>query len=95
MSPPAQISLEFFPPRTEELTVMLKASLKELLPYRPVFCTVSYGAGGSTRDGTARWVRRIRRDYGSDCAPHLTHVSHTRDEVREIVRTTSRRACAG
>ena len=86
MSPPAQISLEFFPPRTEELTVMLKASLKELVPYRPLFCTVSYGAGGSTRDGTARWVRRIRRDYGSDCAPHLTHVSHTRDEVREIVR---------
>ena len=86
MRPPAQISLEFFPPRTEELAVMLKASLKELLPYRPVFCTVSYGAGGSTRDGTARWVRRIRRDYGSDCAPHLTHVSHTRDEVRAIVR---------
>ena len=86
MSQSAKISLEFFPPRTEELTAMLEASLKRLLPYRPLHCTVSYGAGGSTREGTARWVRRIRQDYGIDCAPHLTHVSHTRDEVREIVR---------
>lgn len=86
MNRPAKISLEFFPPRTEELTALLEASLKRLLPYGPLCCTVSYGAGGSTREGTARWVQRIRRDYGSDCAPHLTHVSHTRDEVREIVR---------
>lgn len=86
MSPPAKISLEFFPPRSEEMIALLKASLKRLLPYRPLYCTVSYGAGGTTRVGTARWVRRIRQDYGIDCAPHLTHVSHTRDEVREIVR---------
>lgn len=85
MNGPARISLEFFPPRTEELTAMLNASLKRLLPYGPLYCTVSYGAGGTTRAGTARWVQRIRRDYGVDCAPHLTHVSHTRDEVREIV----------
>ena len=86
MNRPARISLEFFPPRTKELTVMLKASLRQLLPYGPLYCTVSYGAGGTTREGTARWVQRIRRDYGIDCAPHLTHVSHTREEVREIVR---------
>ena len=86
MSRPARISLEFFPPRTEELTALLQATLKRLLPYGPEYCTVSYGAGGTTRVGTARWVGRIRRDYGSDCAPHLTHVSHTREEVREIVR---------
>lgn len=86
MNRPAKISLEFFPPRTEELTALLQATLKRLLPYGPFYCTVSYGAGGSTRDGTVRWVRRIRRDYGIDCAPHLTHVSHTREEVREIVR---------
>lgn len=86
MSRPARISLEFFPPRTEELTALLQATLKRLLPYGPFYCTVSYGAGGSTRAGTARWVQRIRRDHGIDCAPHLTHVSHTREEVREIVR---------
>ena len=86
MNPPAKISLEFFPPRTEELTALLKATLERLLPYGPFYCTVSYGAGGSTRDHTARWVGRIRRDYGVDCAPHLTHVAHTREEVREIVR---------
>ena len=86
MNRPAKISLEFFPPRTEKLTAMLEATLARVLPYGPLYCTVSYGAGGSTRDGTARWVRRIRREYGSDCAPHLTHVSHTREEVREIVR---------
>ena len=86
MNRPAKISLEFFPPRTEELTALLEAALERLLPYGPFFCTVSYGAGGSTRDRTARWVRRIRRDYGIDCAPHLTHVAHTREQVREIVR---------
>lgn len=86
MNRPAKISLEFFPPRTEELTALLEATLERLLPYGPFFCTVSYGAGGSTRDRTARWVRRIRRDYGVDCAPHLTHVAHTREQVREIVR---------
>lgn len=86
MNRPAEISLEFFPPRTEELTALLEATLERLLPYGPFFCTVSYGAGGSTRDRTARWVRRIRQDYGIDCAPHLTHVAHTREQVREIVR---------
>lgn len=86
MNRPARISLEFFPPRTEELTALLQSTLKRLLPYGPFYCTVSYGAGGSTRNRTARWVRRIRRDYGIDCAPHLTHVAHTREEVRKIVR---------
>ena len=80
------LSLEYFPPRSEEMTARLRETLARLLPYGPLFCTVSYGAGGSTRGGTARWVRRIRRDYGFDCAPHLTHVSHTREEVQEIVR---------
>lgn len=86
MSRPATLSLEFFPPRTEEMTATLKATLDRLVPYRPLCCTVSYGAGGSTRNGTARWVRRIPREYGVDCAPHLTHVSHTRAEVRGIIR---------
>ena len=86
MNPPAKISLEFFPPRSDEMEALLKASLKRLLPHGPLFCTVSYGAGGSTREGTAQWVRRIRRDYGLDCAPHFAHVSHTREEALEIVR---------
>ena len=78
------VSLEFFPPRSEETAADLRRTLTRLLPYRPVFTTVSYGAGGSTRHGTATWVRRIRRDYHVDCAPHLTHVSHSREEVRAI-----------
>lgn len=85
MSRRPEISLEYFPPRSEEMALRLSATLKALIPYGPLFCTVSYGAGGSTRNGTARWVRRIRRDYGVDCAPHLTHITHTREEVREIV----------
>lgn len=68
------------------MALRLAKTLDALIPYGPLFCTVSYGAGGSTREGTARWVRRIRRDYGTDCAPHLTHITHTRGEVREIVR---------
>ena len=86
MNPPAKISLEFFPPRSAEMVALLNASLKRLMPFGPLFCTVSYGAGGSTREGTAQWVRRIRREYGLDCAPHFAHVSHTREEVAEIVR---------
>ena len=63
----------------------LDETLKTLVPYGPLYCTVSYGAGGSTRSGTAHWVRRIRKQYGVDCAPHLTHITHTREEVRAIV----------
>ena len=85
MSQRPKISLEFFPPRTEAMAMRLNGTLKALLPHRPLFCTVSYGAGGSTREGTANWVRRIRRNHGVDCAPHLTHISHTREEVRQIV----------
>lgn len=86
MNPPATVSLEFFPPRSEEMAALLESTLARLVPHGPLFCTVSYGAGGSTREGTAHWVRRIRREYGVDCAPHLTYVSHTREEIREIVR---------
>ena len=67
------------------MTLRLQGTLSRLVPYGVQYCTVSYGAGGSTRKGTAEWVRRIRQDYGVDCAPHLTHVSHGRDEVRSIV----------
>ena len=67
------------------MALRLEETLKALIPCQPLFCTVSYGASGSTRKGTARWVRRIRREFGVDCAPHLTHISHTRDEVRDIV----------
>ena len=86
MNRPVKVSLEFFPPRSEEMAALLESSLARLLPHGPLFCTVSYGAGGSTREGTAQWVRRIRREYGVDCAPHLTYVSHTREEIGEIVR---------
>ena len=85
MSSAPSVSLEFFPPRSQEMTARLHGSLTRLLPYGPAFCTVSYGAGGSTRHGTAEWVRRIRLDYGVDCAPHLAHISHACEEVRAIV----------
>ena len=67
------------------MALRLQGTLARLVPYGVRYCTVSYGAGGSTRKGTAEWVRRIRHEYGVDCAPHLTHVSHGRDEVRSIV----------
>ena len=85
MSSSPSVSLEFFPPRSNEMTLRLQGTLARLVPYGVAYCTVSYGAGGSTRKGTAEWVRRIRQDYAVDCAPHLTHVSHGRDEVRSIV----------
>jgi methylenetetrahydrofolate reductase (NADPH) len=81
------ISLEFFPPKTEEgeqnfllRTVPILAELK------PDFCSVTYGAGGSTRAKTLMIVDRIQRDHALTALAHLTCVGSSRDELRDIAR---------
>jgi methylenetetrahydrofolate reductase (NADPH) len=80
------ISLEFFPPKTDEGDRNLfDRQIPALLAARPDFCSVTYGAGGSTRDKTLMIVDRIQRQHGLTALAHLTCVNHTRDEVRALL----------
>lgn len=79
-------SFEFFPPKTDAGTDNLMKTLEELAPLEPGFVSVTYGAGGSTRDRTVDLVTRIKRETGIETMAHLTCLGHTRDELRELLR---------
>ena len=85
-------SFEFFPPVRESGWEQLFASIRELEPLAPSFVSVTYGAGGSTRERTNELVLRLRRETSLDPVPHLTCIGHTRAEMREILE---RHAAAG
>jgi methylenetetrahydrofolate reductase (NADPH) len=78
------VSFEFFPPRTEEASATLRTTVQELAPLAPSFVSVTYGAGGSTRELTHRLVVDLLAD-GMNPMAHLTAVEHTRDELVDIV----------
>jgi methylenetetrahydrofolate reductase (NADPH) len=78
-------SFEFSPPRTPEAEAQLERALVELEPLGPSFVSVTYGAGGSTRERTHEIVTRINRDTSMTCMAHLTCAAHTRAQMREIV----------
>jgi len=82
-----QVSFEFFPPKTEKMDETLWQSIRRLEPLAPRFVSVTYGAGGSTRERTHATVARILRETGLTPAAHLTCVAATRDEVDEVVRS--------
>ena len=79
-----QFSLEFFPPKTPEGIAKLRAARSELAQLRPAFCSVTYGAGGSTREGTLAAVLEIR-DEGMVGAPHVSCIGSTREGMREVL----------
>ena len=80
------ISLEFFPPKTAEgERNLLEKHIPALAQARPDFCSVTYGAGGSTRDKTLMIVERIQREHKLTALAHLTCVNHTSDEVRAVL----------
>ena len=79
-----QVSFEFFPPKTEKMELNLWESIKTLEPLQPRFVSVTYGAGGSTRERTHATVERILRETNLTPAAHLTCVGATRDEVDAI-----------
>jgi methylenetetrahydrofolate reductase (NADPH) len=81
-----QVSFEFFPPKTEKMEETLWESVKTLEPLAPRFVSVTYGAGGSTRERTHATVARIVRETSIPAAAHLTCVNATRDEVDAIAR---------
>lgn len=80
------VSFEFFPPRTEEMERTLWQSILRLAPIAPDFVSVTYGAGGGTRDHTRATVRRILEETTLTPAAHLTCVAATRDEVDDVAR---------
>ena len=79
------ISFEFFPPKTEKAAESLYRSIAELEPLKPSFVSVTYGAGGSTRELTHELVVRIHNETSLDPIPHLTCVCHTEAEIEQIL----------
>ncbi len=77
-------SFEFFPPKTAEGAEKLRATRKQLAQLNPKFFSVTFGAGGSTRDRTLETVREIQAD-GSEAAPHLSCIGSTEDSIRDIL----------
>ena len=80
------VSFEFFPPKTEEGVEQLYRTVEELRRCRPSFVSVTYGAGGSTRDRTLALVSRIQRDLGVTTMAHLTCVGSTRAEIGTVLK---------
>ncbi|MGE3310856.1 MAG: methylenetetrahydrofolate reductase [NAD(P)H] [Limisphaerales bacterium] len=86
------LSFEFFPPKTEEgERNLLEKTLPALLKARPDYCSVTYGAGGSTRDKTLGIVDRIQREHRLTAMAHLTCVNSTRDQLGAVLADASRR----
>jgi len=80
------VSFEFFPPKTEKMEQTLWESIKTLEPLQPRFVSVTYGAGGSTRERTHATVERILKETALTPAAHLTCVGASRDEIDAIAR---------
>lgn len=79
------ISFEFFPPKTEADSNVLFANIASLKELHPSFVSVTYGAGGSTRELTHQLVTRIKREADLEAVPHLTCVCHQEGEIGEIL----------
>ncbi|MBA2936608.1 methylenetetrahydrofolate reductase [NAD(P)H] [Sphingomonas sp. CGMCC 1.13654] len=82
----AQVSFEFFPPKSEKMEAQLWDAIQTLSPLGPRFVAVTYGAGGSTRERTHATVARIASETAIPAAAHLTCVDATKEEVDEIAR---------
>jgi len=78
-------SFEFFPPRSDEAEKVLEQAIEDLVPLDPSFVSVTYGAGGSTRDRTRDIVIHIQRNIGITSMAHLTCIGHSRDELVALV----------
>ena len=83
---PVRVSFEFFPPKTDKAEETLWEAVRRLEPLNPEFVSVTYGAGGSTRERTHRTVQRMLTETTLKPAAHLTCVDASRDEVDEVIR---------
>lgn len=88
------VSFEFFPPKTEEGDRnLLEKTVPALMQARPDYCSVTYGAGGSTREKTLMIVDRLQREHDLTALAHLTCVHHTREEVRALLEKIRALGC--
>jgi methylenetetrahydrofolate reductase (NADH) len=78
-------SVEFFPPKTPEGVENLVGTVEALVPLEPDFVSVTYGAGGATRDGTVEIADRIHREHGLETMAHLSCVGETREGLADIL----------
>jgi methylenetetrahydrofolate reductase (NADPH) len=83
--PGLTLSIEFFPPKTAEGDKALFREVEILKTLQPAFCSVTYGAGGSTHEKTVDLVRRLRHEHALDVMCHLTVVGQSKDEVRTVL----------
>lgn len=83
--PGLTLSIEFFPPKTEKGDEALFREIEVLKGLNPSFCSVTYGAGGTTRDKTVDLVERIHRECGLEVMCHLTVVGQSKDEVHSVL----------
>ncbi len=82
-----KVSFEFFPPASEKMAEMLWLAVERLAPLDPTFVSVTYGAGGSTRERTHSTVKRLRDETSLEPAAHLTCVGATKTEIDGIIRS--------
>ncbi len=85
-APGLDLSFEFFPPKTEKMEMQLWSAVERLAPLAPRFVSVTYGAGGGTRERTHATVVRLREESDLEPAAHLTCVAATREEVDDVAR---------
>jgi len=83
--PGLKLSVEFFPPKTEQGIVNLMQAAGELKAFRPDFCSVTYGATGNTRETSVGMVTRIKDELGLNVMAHLTVVGQSKEEVRGVL----------
>jgi len=85
--PGLTLSVEFFPPKTDKGEESLFSEIELIKSLRPAFCSVTYGAGGSTREKTVALVDRIHQDRALEVMCHLTVVNQSKDEARNVLKT--------
>lgn len=83
---PGNFSFEFFPPKTGQAAANLRDTVDRLAALRPGFCSVTFGAGGSTREKTFETVVDIQRRTGIEAAPHISCIASTKDNIREVLQ---------
>ncbi len=81
------ISVEFFPPKDEQGAARLEHTAEKLKPFNPDFVSITYGAGGSSRERTRRYAELLKDRHDYQVMPHLTCVGHSKDELRAVLES--------
>ncbi len=87
LAPKLSLSFEFFPPKSDKAEERFWQSLKKLAPLNPSFVSVTYGAGGTTRERTLNMVKKITKQTGIRAAAHLTCVGASKEQVNEVIKS--------